>query len=466
MTEPKIGLYGLGTMGSALAMNMAEKGIPIAVSNLTPDLIDAFVARSAGVADKVVTAPDLAALAKALPRPRTILALIPSTGPVDDMLDTLIPLLDPGDTVIDAGNANFHDTRARQRRLDAHGLYFVGLGVSGGEDGARHGPSMMFGGSEQSWNGLRPIFETIAARFEGAPCVARMGPDGAGHFVKTVHNGIEYADMQVIAEVDDLLRRGMGRTPEQVADQFEAWNDGPLGSYLYEITAKVLRQSDPLGKGAMVNAILDVAGQKGTGRWTVIEAVHLGQSATMIEGAVAARAWSAEKPLREAMGAAFGADRQPVSLDIETLESALLAARVLEYAQGFRILDAASAEYGWALDHARIAETWRAGCIIRARLLGDFAEAFRAGPPLGQLVLAPRFAQILGDGIPALRQVIGAAITAGFALPVLSAALGFWDTLRQPSGTAGLIQAQRDFFGRHGFDRIDGQDARHGPWWV
>ena len=465
MADPKIGVYGLGTMGSALALNMADHGIPVAVSNVTADLIATFERRATPFAERITTAPDLPALVAALPKPRLLLAMIPSTGPVDEMLDTVIPLLEPGDTVIDAGNADFHATRRRAERLAESGLHFVGLGVSGGEAGARHGPSMMFGGSAQSWADLQPILEPIAARFEGTPCVDRMGPDGAGHFVKTVHNGIEYADMQMIAEVYDLLRNGLEHSAEAVADRLEAWNDGPLGSYLFEITAKILRYDDPLGEGPMVDAIRDAAGQKGTGRWTVIEAVQLGQSATMIEAAVAARSWSSETGLREAAGSTFGTARDRPAIDEGDLEAALLAARILEYAQGFRILAAASDRYGWGLDYAAIARVWRAGCIIRAKLLDDISEAFTEGTPQGQLFLAPRFADIFATGIPALRRVVGAATAAGYPLPVLGAALAFWDMMRQPHGTANLIQAQRDFFGNHGYDRLDGQDSHHGPWW-
>lgn len=465
MAHPQIGIYGLGTMGAALALNLADNGTGIAVSNRSPEPIQSFLSRAAPVADRVSAHDSLETLVAALPQPRLLLAMIPSTAPMDALLDQVIPLLAPGDTVIDAGNADFHDTRRRASRLAEHKLHFVGLGVSGGEEGARRGPSMMFGGSEQSWQSLQPILTPIAASFAGDACVDRMGPDGAGHFVKTVHNGIEYADMQMIAEVYDLLRHGTNRSPNEIADLFGTWNKGPLGSYLFEITETVLRAGDSQGSGPVVDAILDRAGQKGTGRWTVIEAVTLGQSATLIEGAVAARAWSAEKPLREAAGAAFGSERHPLDLSIDTLESALLAARVLEYAQGFRILAAASRDYDWHLDFARIAEIWRAGCIIRARLLDDIAEAFAKGPPMDQLLLAPAFAETFAKGIPALRSIVAAGISAGYPLPVLSAALGFWDTMRQPKGTANLIQAQRDFFGRHGFDRVDGQDHHHGPWW-
>ncbi|NDV49106.1 MULTISPECIES: NADP-dependent phosphogluconate dehydrogenase [unclassified Salipiger] len=465
MADPRIGIYGLGTMGAALALNMADKGIDIAVSNRSDAPIAEFMTRAAPFAAHVTALDTLEELIAALPRPRLLLAMIPSTAPMDEFLAQVIPLLATGDTVIDAGNADFHATRARSAQLAEHGLHFVGLGVSGGEEGARHGPSMMFGGSEESWAGLQPILSKIAAQFDGAPCADRMGPDGAGHFVKTVHNGIEYADMQMIAEVYDLLRHGAGLSPTEVGAQFARWNDGPLESYLFEITGTVLSYDDPLGHGPMVDAILDRAGQKGTGRWTAIEAVQLGQSATMIEGAVAARAWSAEKDLREVAGAAFGSDRASFAPDFEELEAALLAARILEYAQGFRILAAASAEYGWQLDFARIAEIWRAGCIIRARLLDDISAAFRETPPEGQLFLAPRFAPVLEAGIPALRRLVSGAIAAGYPLPVLGSALEFWDTLRQPRGTAALIQAQRDFFGRHGFDRVDGKEAHHGPWW-
>ena len=463
--EPKIGIYGLGTMGAALALNMADHGIPIAVSNRSPEMIDSFMDRAGDLAAQVTRAEDLGALVAALPKPRLLLAMIPSTGPMDALLDDVVPLLDEGDTVIDAGNADFHDTRRRAERLAGKGLHFVGLGVSGGEAGARRGPSMMFGGSEQSWQGLKPILSPIAAQFDGAPCVDRMGPDGAGHFVKTVHNGIEYADMQMIAECYDLLRFGSGRSVPEVAEVFAEWNEGALASYLMEITATVLSSVDTLGQGPVVDAIVDAAGQKGTGRWTVIEAVRLGQSATMIEGAVAARAWSAERGLRAAADRAFGGARGVVHLMSDRLEQAVLAARVLEYAQGFRILMAASGEYGWGLDPARIAEIWRAGCIIRAALLDDIAEAFHEGPPKGELLLSPRFASVLEEGIPALREVVGKAVEAGFALPVLGSALSFWDSLRQARGTANLIQAQRDFFGRHGFDRLDGKDSHHGPWW-
>ncbi|WP_136440801.1 NADP-dependent phosphogluconate dehydrogenase [Pacificoceanicola onchidii] len=466
MTHPTIGLYGLGTMGAALSLNMADNGIQVHVANRTASAVLRFMEGAGPLAEKIVGHQNLEGLISALPQPRLLVAMIPSTAPMDSFLDDVIPQLAPGDTVIDAGNADFHSTRRRSERLAQHDLHFVGLGVSGGEEGARNGPSMMMGGSEASWSGLKQILTRIAATHEGDPCVDRCGPDGAGHFVKTVHNGIEYADMQMIAEVYDLLRFGAGRDVREVSGILKSWNEGRLESYLMEISGEVLSYADAPTNLPFIDLIMDRAGQKGTGRWTVIEAVKLGQSATMIEAAVAARAWSAEKPLRGMAEETFGADRADLDLDVGLLERAMLAARVLEYAQGFRILAAASEEYAWNLDPKRIAEIWRAGCIIRARLLDDIAGAFADGPPEGQLFLAPRFGGVLMEGIPALREVVTRAGQAGYATPVLSAALTFWDVMRQGRGTASLIQAQRDFFGRHGFERTDQEGDFHGPWWT
>lgn len=467
MAKARIGIYGLGTMGSALALNLAEKGFATAVTNHEPEWIGPFMERAAreGVAEALRPETGLAEFVAALETPRLILFMIPSGEPLDAMLDEVAPLLEPGDTVIDGGNADFRDTIRRAAMMDKKGLHFTGMGVSGGEAGARHGPSMMVGGSDESWQGLRPMLEAIAARHEDDPCVAHVGTDGAGHFVKTVHNGIEYADMQIIAELVGLMRHGMALSPAQIAARFAEWDMGPLRSYLVEITAKVLAARDSATGGPAVDAILDRAGQKGTGRWTVIEAVRLGQSATMIESAVAARSWSSEKATREAAEPVLGGTRAAVDLAPEQLEAAFLAARILDYAQGFRILAAAGAEFGWQLDLARIAEIWRAGCIIRADMLDDIAAAFRAGPPHGELILAPEFAELLREGIPALREVVAAAVAGGHAVPALSAGLSWFDTMRQGRGTADLIQAQRDFFGRHGYERVDGPGAHHGPWW-
>lgn len=461
----QIGVYGLGTMGSALALNMAEHGIDVAVTNREADWIARFMAEAGDLAARLHPHERLEDFVAALARPRLVLFMIPSGAPLDAMIEAIVPLLDPGDTIIDGGNANFRDTRRRAAALAERGLHFVGLGVSGGEQGARHGPSMMFGGSEESWQRLRPILETIAARYQGDPCVARVGPDGAGHFVKTIHNGIEYADMQMIAEIYGLLRHGAAWTPAEIGALFARWNDGPLKSYLLEITADILRHTDPETGHPMVDVIKDSAGQKGTGRWTVVEAVRLGQSANMIEAAVGARIWSSEKDTRQTAQALLGGDRAALDLDGATLARAMMAARVLGYAQGFRVLAAASDAYDWQLDFARIAEIWRAGCIIRSALLDDIAQAFRGELPHGQLILSPLFVPRLRDTLPALRHVVAAAVAGGHAVPVLSAALQWIDSMRQGFGTANIIQAQRDYFGHHGFERLGREGVFHGPWW-
>ena len=465
MPKAQIGVYGLGTMGSALAQNMAENGFDVAVTNREVEWIAPFIKEAGALASKLHPQDTLEEFIGELVTPRVILFMIPSGAPMDAMIEAVMPLLEAGDTIIDGGNADFHDTRRRTVTLAQHDLHFVGMGVSGGEKGARYGPSMMVGGSDHSWQQLRPILREIAARFDGDPCVDHLGPDGAGHFVKTVHNGIEYADMQMIAEVYSLMRQGAAIAPADIGKIFEVWNEGALKSYLVEITGKALQYEDPETGHPMVDVIKDAAGQKGTGRWTVVEAVRMGQAANTIEAAVGARSWSSEKDTRQTAEGILGGTCLALDLSSETLADAFLAARILAYAQGFRILNAAAEEYEWPLDFARIAEIWRAGCIIRSALLDDIAEAFRDALPAGQLILAPQFAQMLADSIPALREVVSGAVKSGHAVPALSAALAWYDTMRQGHGTANIIQAQRDYFGRHGFERL-GQDGKHhGPWW-
>ncbi|QEE36506.1 NADP-dependent phosphogluconate dehydrogenase [Octadecabacter sp. SW4] len=458
-----LGLYGLGTMGSALALNILDNGFALHVSNRTDSVVADFVDEAGNLAARLTPHNDLDQMARDMPSPRAIILMVPAGAPVDDAITRLIPLLDKGDTIIDAGNADFNDTRRRTETVEAAGLTFIGMGVSGGEEGARHGPSIMVGGTAQAWDAIRPMIDAIAAKFDGAPCADHLGPDGAGHFVKTVHNGIEYADMQLIAEVYGLMRYGAGRNPADIGKVFAAWDKGPLQSYLVEITGIVLQAVS--GDKPAVDIIQDKAGQKGTGRWTVIEALKMGQSASTIEAAVAARGWSAEKETRSVGEGILGGHRGAVSLPDGDYEQALLAARIIAYAQGFRILSAASETYDWALDFARIAEIWRAGCIIRSALLDDISAAFRGDMPQGQLFLTPAFANTLKAAIPALRRVAGAAIAAGHPVPALTAALAFVDTMAQARGTTDLVQAQRDFFGRHGFEHIDGRKGQHGPWW-
>ena len=465
MTKAQIGIYGLGTMGSALALNMAEKGFDVAVTNRESGWIDDFIAEAGTLSAKLHGHSSLPDFVAGLTTPRVILFMIPSGKPMDAMIEQITPLLMAGDTIIDGGNADFHDTRSRSQTLAAQDLHYVGMGVSGGEKGARHGPSMMVGGTEHSWTQLRPILRAIAARYEGDPCVAHLGPDGAGHFVKTVHNGIEYADMQVIAELYGLLRYGAAWAPAEIGQLMAEWDKGPLKSYLVEITGKALQFSDPKTGHPVVDVIMDAAGQKGTGRWTVVEAVRLGQAANMIEAAVGARSWSSEKETRQEAQKHLGGARGALDLDSKVLADAFMAARVLCYAQGFRILSAASNDFDWQLDFARISEIWRAGCIIRSALLDDISDAFQGDLPAGQLILAPAFTELLSRTIPALRNVVAAAVIGGHAIPAMSAALAWYDTMRQGYGTANIIQAQRDFFGYHGFERLGEQGKHHGPWW-
>ncbi len=460
-----IGVYGLGTMGSALALNLADRGFDVAVSNREANWIDDFIKEAGPLAKRLTGQADLADFVAAIARPRSILFMIPSGAPMDAMIEAIRPHLEEGDTIIDGGNANFNDTRRRSADLAGTGLHFVGMGVSGGEEGARIGPSMMVGGTAHSWTALRPMVEAIAARFQGEPCVDHLGPDGAGHFVKTVHNGIEYADMQMIAEIYGLLRDAGGQSAPQIGALFEGWTDGPLSSYLIEVSAAALLSIDSKTGQPMVDVIRDQAGQKGTGRWTLIEALKMGQSANTIEAAVGARGWSSEKDTRVMAEPLLAAGTLAADMPSDAdLEQAMLAGRILAHAQGFRILWAASDEFDWSLDMAQISEIWRAGCIIRSALLDEFADAFRGDLPAEHLILAPAMRARLEASVPALRRVLSAAIAQGVAMPALAASLAWYDTMRRGRGTANLIQAQRDFFGAHGFARTDEDGKFHGDW--
>jgi len=465
MEKARIGLIGLGVMGANLALNIAEKDFRIAVTNRSTAKIAPFVESAGSLAQNIVPCEDAGALAAALAKPRAIIIMIKAGQPVDDQIAALLPHLDKGDILIDAGNADFNDTRRRSAELAKMGIDFIGMGVSGGEEGARHGPSIMVGGPERAWLAIRDIVDAIAAKYDGQPCAARLGPDGAGHFVKTVHNGIEYADMELIAEIYGLLRDGEGRAPADIGALFGRWNAGPLQSYLVEITEKVLSAKDPVTGAPMVSMILDRAGQKGTGRWTVIEALKLGQSASTIEAAVGARSWSAKKEAREVGETLFPPHvEQEMPLQDAALEAALLAARIIAYGQGVALMHAASAEFGWDLDLGTIAEIWRAGCIIRSALLDEIAAAIRAGLPQGLLIFAPAFVAPLRDGRPDLRRLVAASVLRGVPTPAFSAANAWFETFQHGRGTADLIQGLRDFFGAHGFERIDGGTGHHGPW--
>ncbi len=464
MTDVTVGLIGLGTMGAALALNIADRGFPIAVWNRTTAVTHQFAADAGALAPRIVPTETLQALVAAIKPPRAIILMVPAGQAVDDQLAALAPFLGADDLIIDAGNANFHDTN---RRATANlGFRFMGIGVSGGEKGARNGPSIMAGGDPADFARVAHILTAISARAEdGTPCATHMGVAGAGHFVKAVHNGIEYADMQMISECYGVMRDGMSMSATGIADVFSAWNDGPLKSYLVEISAAVAHAIDPVSGAAMLDVIVDSAGQKGTGRWTAIEAQHLSAPVPVIEAAVMARNVSALRDQRALGQARFGAAAQSVKgdLTIADLESALMAGKILCYAQGFAMMTAAGRDFGWPLPMAEIARVWRAGCIIRSSMLNDMAEAL-GEDAARNLVLAPAFAAHLDASIPALRRVVAAGALNGLALPALSAGLAWFDLMRTARGTANMIQAQRDFFGAHGFARLDGGAGTHGPW--
>ena len=466
MTKAHIGVIGVGTMGSALALNFAEKGHDVALWNLELEAVDRLIASAGDLATRLQRCETLIDMVAALPMPRSIVLMIPAGAPVDQTIAALRPLLSAGDTIIDGGNSDFRDTITRTKGLEAAGLSYLGVGVSGGAEGARRGPSMMVGGTGSSYSRVAPILEAIAARYEGDPCVAHLGPDGAGHFVKTVHNGIEYADMQMIAEVYGMMRDGAGLAASDIAPVFRSWNRGPLASYLIEVTGEVLGTKDPQTGEDVVDLIVDQAGQKGTGRWTVIEAVRMGQTVSILEAAVGARVISAQKSTRlHASRALVPAGTDLMILVTEhDLQSALIVGRILAYAQGFEILAAGSKEFNWSLDFARIAEIWRAGCIIRSAMLDDIATAFSSPLPAGNLALSDHFISLLTVHIAGLRRVVSASALKGLPTPALAAALSWFDMIRQERGTSDLIQAQRDYFGAHSFERVDAEGSHHGPW--
>lgn len=464
MAAPAIGMIGTGVMGGALALNMASKGFGVALWNREPERLAHLLAEAGDLAPRLLPCDSLPALVAATAAPRVLVMMVPAGPAVDEILAVIGPLLSPGDVVIDGGNADFHDTN--RRAAAAEGFHFLGLGVSGGEEGARHGPALMAGGAPEAWALAAPVLTAIAARApDGAPCAAHFGPGGAGHFVKMAHNGIEYADMQMIAEVYGVMRDGLGMGAAEIGAVFGRWNAGPLQSYLIEVTAAVALAEDPHGGGPMLDAIVDAAGQKGTGRWTVIEALKAGTPVPVMEAAVGARTLSAQRAARAAGAALYGAPARRLAGEgwLEALEAALIAGKIMAYAQGFEMLRGAGAAEGWALDLAAAARVWRAGCIIRSAMLEDMAAAL-AEDPARSLILAPGFADRIRAALPGLRRVVAAGAANGLSLPALGQGLAWFDAMCTLRGTANLLQAQRDFFGRHGFERRDGRPEPHGPW--
>jgi 6-phosphogluconate dehydrogenase len=464
-----IGLIGLGVMGANLALNIAEKGFRIAVYNRTWATTEKFVAESGALGGQIIPCRTYAELAGAIAAPRPIIVMVKAGEAVDEQISALCEVLQRDDIIIDAGNANFRDTVRRDNELRDTGLRFIGMGVSGGEEGARHGPSIMVGGPESSYHRVEKVLLAIAAKYRGTPCCARMGNDGAGHFVKMIHNGIEYADMQMIAEVYGIMRDGLGMPAAEISGVFARWNEGKLKSYLIEITAEVLAARDGGRRAALVDKILDKAGQKGTGKWAVIEAQDLGVPATTMESAVAARILSSLKVERQKAAKAYpirlprlnAKDRASV---LRQLQGALYAAKVCAYAQGFAVLSTASPEHRWDLPLGTIASIWRAGCIIRSQFLDRITSAFGKESSTANLLLTAYFRKAMKENHAALRAVVARAAQSGLPTPAMAAALGYFDSYRQANGTANLIQAQRDFFGAHTYERTDKPGTFHGGW--
>jgi 6-phosphogluconate dehydrogenase len=449
-----IAVVGLGVMGANLALNLAENGHEVVVFNRTGSVTEEFMAGEAGKLG-VKPAYTVDDMVDKLATPRVVLIMVTAGDPVDLVIESLFEHLDEGDIIIDGGNSLYTATARRQALVESRGLHYLGMGVSGGEEGARHGPSIMPGGSWEAWQQVEPMLKSIAATApDGKPCCDWIGPGGAGHFVKMVHNGIEYGDMQVIAEAYDLMRRGMGKTPGEMAEIFARWNEGRLRSYLVEISSEIL--ATELEGGPIVDLILDAAGQKGTGKWTVISSMELGQPTTLVGEAVYARIVSSDPDARKRAAAIYDSPLGSMgAAGSDDVEAALYASKIVSYAQGFRLMHAASDENGWDLDLGTIASIWRAGCIIRADFLEDITAAYRRDRDLPDMIEDEFFADALETAELPWRQVVSAAVDAGIPVPAYSSALAYFDAMRSERLPANLIQAQRDFFGAHTFERVD-----------
>ncbi|HSN54579.1 MAG TPA: decarboxylating NADP(+)-dependent phosphogluconate dehydrogenase [Candidatus Sulfomarinibacteraceae bacterium] len=459
MTQADLGLIGLAVMGQNLVLNMNDHGFKVAVFNRTTSVVDEFMAGTAKDTG-IIGVHSLEELVDSLATPRRVMLLVKAGKPVDAFIDQLTPLLEEGDIIIDGGNSNYNDTIRRTARVESEGLLYIGTGVSGGEEGARTGPSIMPGGSPAAWPHVKPIFQAISAKVEdGSPCCEWVGENGAGHFVKMTHNGIEYGDMQLICEAYQLMKDGLGLDHDRMHAIFAKWNEGELDSYLIEITRDILGFKDADGE-PMVEKILDTAGQKGTGKWTAVASLEMGIPLTLIGEAVFARFLSALKDERVRAsgvldgpaGAGFSGD--PAAF-VDDLQQALLAAKIVSYAQGYMLMRAAAQEYGWNLNNGGIALMWRGGCIIRSVFLGRIKDAFDTNPGLVNLLLDPYFADKVHRAQAAWRRVVASAVAMGIPVPALSSALAFYDGYRHARLPANLLQAQRDYFGAHTYERVD-----------
>ena len=458
MPQADIGLIGLAVMGQNLVLNMDDHGYTVAVFNRTVSKVDDFV-NGPAAGTKIIGTHSIEEFVAALKRPRRVMLLVKAGEAVDKFIDAMLPHLEAGDIIIDGGNSNFNDTIRRTEYVEGKGMLYIGTGVSGGEEGARHGPSIMPGGSPDAWPHVKEIFQAIAAKVEDAmPCCDWVGENGAGHFVKMIHNGIEYGDMQLICEAYSLMK-GVGMTPGEMHEVFAEWNKGELNSYLIEITRDILTKTDEETGQAMVDVILDPAGQKGTGKWAVITALNLGQPLTLIGEAVFARCLSALKEQRVAAAAklrgpkvAFKGDRDKF---VEDIRQALYASKIVSYAQGYQLMSAAAAEYGWNLNYGGIALMWRGGCIIRSQFLSKIKNAFDKRKPPENLLLDPYFKSAVRKAQVSWRRTITKAVKMGVPIPAFSIALAYYDGYRNERLPANLLQAQRDYFGAHTYERLD-----------
>ncbi|WP_280295685.1 NADP-dependent phosphogluconate dehydrogenase [Nocardia abscessus] len=463
----QIGVTGLAVMGSNIARNLARHGYTVALHNRSVAKTDALL-DAHGNEGEFVRTETIEEFIAALERPRRVLIMVKAGEATDAVIEELAAVMEPGDIIIDGGNALYTDTIRREAAMKARGLNFVGAGISGGEEGALHGPAIMPGGPKESYESLGPLLESIAAKVDGVPCCTHIGPDGSGHFVKMVHNGIEYADMQLIGEAYHLLRDALGFDASRIAEVFTEWNSGELGSYLVEITAQVLGQIDATTGKPLVDVIVDAAEQKGTGRWTVKSALDLGVPVTGIAEAVFARALSGSRAQRRAaQGLASGTlTEKPTDTTqfIEDVRRALYASKIVAYAQGFDQIAAGGIEYGWDLRPGDLATIWRGGCIIRARFLNRIKEAYEDNPDLTSLIVAPYFREAIEQAVDSWRRVVSTAVQRGIPVPAFACSLSYYDALRARRLPAALTQAQRDFFGAHTYERTDAPGAFHTLW--